>query len=106
MEIIQFNLTGSGQPDIAETVYESLMGQLVPGCALPWVEAVFVPRHPCYEEYCRMHLAYDRLRKRLGETEEDRDAEAMIDALLCHGKIAAMEMFRYGREYQKMLDNG
>ena len=105
MEIIQFNLSGTGIPDIAETVYDSLLGQLVTGYALPCVENIFVPGHPCYEEYCRMRRAYERLLLRLQETDEDPDAEDMIDALLRHGKIAAIEMFRYGREYQKRLDS-
>ena len=90
--------------DIAKTVYDSLLGHLIPGYALPWVETIFVPEHPCYEEYCKMHRAYERLLTRIGETDEDRDAEVMIDALLQHGKIAALEMFHYGRKYQKMLD--
>ena len=104
MEIIQFDFSGRGQPDIAETVYDSLLGQLIPGCALPWVENIFVPGHPCYEEYCSMNHAYERLLNRLKETDEDRDAEDMINALLAHGKVAALEMFRYGRVYQKILD--
>jgi len=103
MEIIQFDFSGRGEPDIAETVYDSLMGNLISACHLPWVETIFVPGHPCYEEYCEMHEAYARLRKRLRAGEEDRDAEAMIDALLEHGKILALEMFRYGMEYQKLL---
>ena len=102
MEIIQFDLTGRGQPDIAETVYESVLGLLIPACALPWVEPIFVPGHPCYEEYRRMELAYSRLRSRLDASDEDKDAEEMIDALLSYGKILALEMFRQGREYEKM----
>ena len=104
MEIIQFNLPGTGIPDIVETVYDSLLGQLVTGYALPWVENIFVPGHPCYEEYCKMRRAYERLLSRLQEIDEAPDIEIMIDALLQHGKLAAMEMFRYGRAYQKRLD--
>ena len=103
MQIIQFDFSGRGQPDIAQTVYDTLTGNLIKACRLPWVETIFVPGHPCYEEYCEMHEAYARLRKRLGAGEEDLDAEIMIDALLEHGKILALEMFRYGMEYHKML---
>ena len=102
MEITHFHFPDRWEPGIAETVFYSLMDQLVPGAALPWVEAIFVPGHPCYEEYCTMQSAYDRLLQQLGKTEEDPDAEDMINALLEHGKIIALEMFRYGREYQKM----
>ncbi|MBQ6719991.1 MAG: hypothetical protein IJN20_06560 [Oscillospiraceae bacterium] len=105
MQIIQFDFSGRGQPDIADTVYDSLMGNLISACRLPWVETIFIPGHPCYEEYCEMHEAYARLRRRLGAGEEDRDAEDMINALLDQGRIIALKMFEYGRVYQKMLDS-
>ena len=92
-------------PDIAEVVYECLMGFREPECCLSWVEEIFVPGHPCHEEYDQMRLAYDRLLERLQETDEDHDAEEMINALLKHGKIIALEMFRCGRTYQKQLDS-
>ena len=104
MEIIQFDLTGRGEPDIGETVYDSLHGFLIPGCALPWVENIFVPGHPGYDAYEQMQSAYSRLRLRLGVADEDRDAEEIIDALLRYSKAMALEMFRYGRAYQKMVD--
>lgn len=103
MNIIQFDFSGKGPPDIGETVYDSLMGQLIPSCRLPWVESIFISKHPCYEEYCKMQDAYTRLRERLGAIDEDVDVEIIIDALLAHGKKITLEMFRCGREYQKML---
>lgn len=103
MNMIQFDFRGKGPPDIGETVYDSLLGQLIPACQLPWVESIFLPENPCYEEYCKMEDAYTRLRERLGVTQEDADVEIIINALLAHGKILALEMFRCGREYQKML---
>lgn len=106
MEIIQFNMNGSGQPDIAESVYDSLTGNLIEACRLPWVENIFIPGHPCHESYARMWDAYLHLLTRLQEDNEDPDAEEMISSLLEHGKIIALEMFRYGQEYQKMLNKG
>ena len=103
MEQIQFDFFE--EPDIAETVYESLLGQLIPEFQLPWVENIFVPGHSCYEEYSRMWCAYEHLRDRLGVVDEDKDAEIMIQSLLSYGEIIAMEMFRYGREYQKKIDS-
>lgn len=105
MEIIQFDLSGRGQPDLAETVYESLLGLLLPDCALPWVENIFVPGQPCYESYETMRTAYSRLLLRLEEIDEDPDAEEIIDALLTYSKIIGLEMFRYGTAYQKILDS-
>lgn len=102
---MEINISNFAASNIQEAVYDSLMGQLIPEASLPWVEPIFVPEHPCYEEYSKMREAYDRLLTRLEETDEDRDAEAMIDALLSHGRIIALKMFEYGRVYQKMLDS-
>jgi len=88
--------------DIAEQVYETLLNTLEPEYCVPWVKPVFIPGNPCYEAYCDMHSAYEQVRMRLGATEEDVDAEKMIDKLIEHGKLLAMEMFRYGMLYQKM----
>ena len=92
-------------PDLAEIFYECLMGFREPECCLSWVEEIFVPGHPCHDTYHQMNLAYGRLLARLNETDEDHDAEDMINALLEHGKILALEMFRHGRTYQKIVDS-
>ena len=89
--------------EIQELVYSSLLDELVPEYQLPWVQPIFIPRHPCYEEYAKMHEVYMHLRERLGVEEEDEEVERIIDALLAHGKILALEMFRYGRMYERML---
>ena len=78
--------------DIAEAVYERLLDQSCDDMTFPDIAPIFVPGHPCYEEYARMYESYDRLRQKLGG--EDRDLEIVIDALLRHGKILASEMFR------------
>lgn len=49
-----------------------------------------------------MQRAYERLRNRLGVPEEDPDAEEIIDCLLEHGRLLALEMFHYGMLYQRM----
>lgn len=102
MEPNQFNVDGSKQPDIAERVYDSLTGNLIDAYCLPWVENIFVPG----QSYDRMWKAYRQLLNRLQKQDEDPDAEKMISGLLEHGRIIAMEMFRYGQEYQKMLNEG
>ena len=105
MEILQFDFSGKGEPDIAETVYDSLHDFLIPACQLDWVKPVFVPGHPCHDAYEQMLTAYDRLRLRLGTAGDDNDAEKIIDSLLKYSKLIALEMFRCGRDYQKMLDS-
>ena len=102
MEILQFDFSGR-EPDLAETVYDSLHGFLIPACQLSWVEPIFVPGHPCHDAYEQMLAAYSRLRLRLDAPEDDPDAEEMIDSLLKYSKYIALEMFRYGRAYQKLL---
>ena len=94
-----------GVMDIEEQVYGTLLKALEEESELSWVTPVFVPGHPCYETYCQMLAAYDRLRQRLGREEPDADAEAMIDCLLNHGKLLALEMFRCGRRYQQALES-
>ena len=98
-------MKGRSETDMEERipwmVYQSLLGQLIPEYSLPGVKEIFVPGHPCYQEYERMHRAYTRLRARLGDVEEDPDGEEMIDALLQYSRILALEMFSYGQAYQR-----
>ncbi len=91
-----------GLTQISEVVYEALLDDLIPEYALDWVNPIFVPGHPCYEEYSRMLAAYERAEDRLGAVLEDRDLDIMVDALLSHGRYLALEMFRLGVQYQKM----
>ena len=105
MEILQFDFSGQGEPDIAETVYDSLQDLLIPACRPEWVTPIFVPGHPCHDAYGQMLAAYGRLRLRLGAGEEDRDAEEMINSLLKYSKLMGLEMFRCGRIFQKQLDD-
>lgn len=88
--------------ELSEEVYETLLNLRETEFCVPWVEPIFFQGHPCFQEYCDMQKAYERLCSRLGITEEDPDAEEMIDHLLKHGKLLAMEMFQYGRLYQKL----
>ena len=90
--------------DIAEQEYETLLNTLESEYCIPWVEPIFIPGNPCHEAYCDMHSAYERLRIRVGAVDEDVDAEEMINSLLKHGKIVALEMFRYGMLYQTKKD--
>ena len=104
MELLQFDFSGRGTVDIAETVYDALHDHLIPACQPDWVTPIFHPEHPCYDAYEEMLAAYARLRLRLGAGDEDPDAEAMIGSLLNYSKLMALEMFRCGRTFQKKLD--
>ena len=87
------------EQDIGLQVYDSLMGQLLPEYALDWVEEIFIPGNACYDEYAQMLEAYQRVCRRLGNTEEDADLEIIVNSLLAHGKELALAMFRCGMRY-------
>ncbi len=105
MEIIQFDFSGRGEPDIAETVYDSLHGFLIPACSLPWVDTVFRPGHPSHDNYEQMLHIKERITARLGDSAEDPELEALIDCSLAYSKSVALEMFRCGQKYRNILDN-
>ena len=105
MEIIQFAFYGQEPAEVSELVYDSLHGYLLPACALPWVENIFVPGHPSYDSYEEMCIIRDQICKRLGSGQEDRELMEMTDSLMAYSKAIAIEMFNYGRKFQKMLDD-
>ena len=92
--------------DIGEQVYETLLNIVSEEHLLPWVEPVFVPGNPCYEAYTQMHIAYARLRQRLGVTDEDPDVETIISCLLDYSKYVGLKMFECGMEYQRSAGEG
>ena len=78
--------------DIAELVYESLIGELVEPIAD--VPNAFAPGSCCAERYQQMLDAYGRLRDRLGVIDEDPDVETVINSLLDIQRELCVEMFR------------
>ena len=90
--------------EIADKVYETGIGVLIPECRLPWVENEFEPGKPYHKNYNDMHDAYERLRERLGVGDEDDDVEDIIRALLRNEELLCKKMFYYGMEYQKKLE--
>lgn len=87
--------------NIAEDVYYSLLGQLIPEYAVPWVDDAFAMDSSCDQQYNRIHAAYTRLRERLEEEDEDADVEILIDAFLSIQEELCLKMFQYGVEYAK-----
>ena len=78
--------------NIAELVYESLIGELID--PIEDVPNAFAPESYCEGQYQQMLEAYARLRARLGEVDEDPDVEIMIDSLLEIQRCLCIEMFR------------
>ena len=77
--------------NISELVYESLIGELVD--PVKDVPNAFEPGSYCETRYRQVLEAYERLRGRLGVTDEDPDVEIIIDSLLEIQRELCMEMF-------------
>ncbi len=63
--------------DYYDEIYYSLIGQLTPEAALPWVPNVFQNESDCEKAYARLCKAKERLLARL-RLEEDADLEIII----------------------------
>lgn len=85
--------------NIAEQVYCSLLGQLVPACSLDWVDNIFTEGSVYGCRYAVALDAYARICQRLGTGEEDHDVEVIINALLDNEHTVALKMFEYGMRY-------
>lgn len=77
--------------DIAELVYESLLGELVD--PIMYVPNAFAKGSFCERKYQEMLDAYERLRDRLGIVDEDADVEIIIDSLLAIQRELCLKMF-------------
>ena len=82
---------------LAQDVYDSLCGELLPEYRVPWVENAFREGGFCAEKYAEVYDARLRLGARLG-TEEDADVEIIIDSLLAIQRHLCLAMFQYGRQ--------
>ena len=102
-EIIQFAFYGHEPAEIGELVYDSLHGYLIPACRLPWVKVVFRRGHPSFDAYSEFCDIRDKVAGRLGCV-DDRDLHEMTSCMYDYNKAIALEMFNYGRKFQKMLD--
>lgn len=91
--------------EIAEKVYDSILGMLVKEARLPWVENEFEPGKPYHNNYNDMHDAYERLRQRLGAEDEDDDVEVIISALLENEQLLCKKMFYYGTIYREHMQD-
>ena len=82
--------------ELAEQVYDSLLGLLQPEYALDWVENIFTEGSDYNRLYGDVRKAYARLCERLGTADEDEDVEVIINAMLDSERIVALKMFEYG----------
>ena len=90
--------------DLAEEVYNSLLGITAEEYRLPWVDSIFLPDKECFKAYQAMLDAYQRLLLRLNQQEDDSDLEDMVNSMLDYSRAAGLKMFEYGMIYQNMKD--
>ena len=91
--------------DIAEEVYNSLLGITSDEYRLPWVHSIFLPGTECFHAYQTMFDAYQRLLLRLNQEDDDPDLEAMVNSMLDYSRAAGLKMFECGMIYQKSKDS-
>lgn len=103
MAVIPYDFADKRDQEMAEAVFETIHGFLEPEYQVSWAEDIFVPGHPCHEEYEKARNVCQRLQERLGSTCEDRDLVELMDHMAAYSKQLALEMFRCGMNYQKML---
>ena len=77
--------------NIAELVYESLIGELVD--SIDDVPNAFASGSFCEARYGEMLDAYERLRERLGVVDEVDEVETIIDSLLAIQWSLCLKMF-------------
>ena len=82
--------------DMVGRIYYSLLGQLEPEAALPWVENAFEPGSECEANLIKIYDARNRLLERLHISEEDEDLECILDSFLSIQHSLCQKMFFYG----------
>ena len=85
--------------EFAEIVYGLLTGAWMPDTGDPIVENMFAEGRTCDRLYSEVYDANRHLCERLG-VEEDKDVEAIINALLDISRLLGKKMFLYGMMYQ------
>ena len=82
---------------LAEDVYLTLCGEVHNAYAVPGVENAYADGSECDRLYNELCDAYDRLRRRLGITDEDEDIEIIIGNLMSIQSILCQKMYFYGQ---------
>lgn len=82
-----------------EAIYETVCGELIPGCRVPWVENAFVPGTVLSQAYRDFWEAREQLCQRCGIEWEDEALELFMNGIHRLRKDIAWRMFRYGVEY-------
>ena len=86
---------------LSDSIYLTLLGQLIPEAAVPGVNNLFAENSFCDREYTKMRDAYARICARLGVDvdEEDEYLNIIVEALESIQEALSKEMFRLGLEH-------
>lgn len=76
-----------------EAVYESLTGQALKSCQIPGIENAFAQGAYCAELYEEVYNVNIRLCKRLGNNEEDKDVETIINNMMLIQRELCFQMY-------------
>ena len=84
--------------DTIDEIYFSLLGQLEPEAALPWVENAFAAGSECESHLIKIYAARNRLLERLHVEEDDEDLECIMDSFLSIQYTLCRKMYFYGMQ--------
>ena len=84
--------------DTIDEIYFSLLGQLEPEAAMPWVENAFTAGSECESHLIKIYDARNRLLERLHVEEDDEDLECIMDSFLSIQYTLCRKMYFYGMQ--------
>ena len=83
--------------DYIDRVYYTVMGEMEESDAVPGVESAFLPGSVCDRAYEQVYAACERLRQRLGASDEVADVEVILGAMLTICREVGRRMYRQDR---------
>ena len=88
-------------PEMLDDIYDTLIGQMVPGAEVPGFPNLFAEGTKCDLLLGEIYAARDRLLDRLEIDDEDRDLEIMLSRFEQLMRIVAQKTFLYGMVSQE-----
>lgn len=82
-----------------QTVYFTMLGELDTKHCIPEVTNEFSTNMPCAQLYETVYAANRRICQKLGNVEEDRDIETIINSLLQIQQLLCFQMYKYGARF-------
>lgn len=80
-------------------IYDTLQGVMEPYAQIQGVKDAFAPGTVRSHRYEEITAAYERLRNRLGVTDEDLDVEIIINSFMDIQKELCFKMYAYGAQF-------